>query len=64
MYRFFFTAFPLIALSCASAKDPNLVVILTDDQGYHDVGFNGCTDIPTRTLIPLPLRAPASPMAM
>jgi len=26
---------------------PNLIVILTDDQGYHDVGFNGCTDIPT-----------------
>jgi len=20
---------------------------MTDDQGYHDVGFNGCTDIPT-----------------
>ena len=29
------------------AKAPNLVVILTDDQGYQDVGFNGCTDIPT-----------------
>lgn len=29
------------------AKAPNLVIILTDDQGYNDVGFNGCTDIPT-----------------
>jgi hypothetical protein len=26
---------------------PNLIIILTDDQGYHDVGFNGCQDIPT-----------------
>ena len=29
------------------AKTPNLIVILTDDQGYRDVGFNGCEDIPT-----------------
>ena len=26
---------------------PNIIIILTDDQGNHDVGFNGCTDIPT-----------------
>ncbi|WP_282147837.1 sulfatase-like hydrolase/transferase [Algibacter lectus] len=29
---------------------PNIIVILTDDQGWADVGFNGCTDIPTQNL--------------
>ena len=26
---------------------PNLLVIMVDDMGYKDVGFNGCEDIPT-----------------
>jgi arylsulfatase A-like enzyme len=29
------------------AGKPNIIIILTDDQGYGDVGFNGCKDIPT-----------------
>ena len=31
-------------------EKPNVIIILTDDQGYKDVGFNGCTDIPTPNL--------------
>ncbi len=34
--------------SLAHATDkPNLIVIMTDDQGYADVGFNGSTEIRT-----------------
>lgn len=48
----------LISTSCKPAnykvnqqkRLPNLVVIMTDDMGYADVGFNGCLDIPTPSI--------------
>jgi arylsulfatase A-like enzyme len=30
-----------------SRKQPNLLIIFTDDMGYADIGAYGCTDIPT-----------------
>jgi arylsulfatase A-like enzyme len=51
------TVVGLIALSFAvslQAKDPrpkpNVIVIVSDDMGYADVGFQGCKDIPTPNL--------------
>ncbi|MBK3516148.1 sulfatase-like hydrolase/transferase [Carboxylicivirga marina] len=35
------------SLARTKKKQPNLIVIMADDLGYADVGFNGCKDIPT-----------------
>jgi arylsulfatase A-like enzyme len=31
----------------AAPDKPNIIVIVSDDQGWGDVGFNGCREIPT-----------------
>ena len=43
---------PVAPLHATEAKPdkPNILVILSDDQGYADAGFQGCKDIPTPNL--------------
>jgi arylsulfatase A-like enzyme len=52
-FREFLQPFMLIACvfvsssALAQSGQPNIIVILADDLGYGDVGFNGCPDYPT-----------------
>lgn len=41
------SVFSLSLKAQTTSKSPNLIIILADDLGYADVGFNGCKDIPT-----------------
>ncbi|RAI92092.1 sulfatase-like hydrolase/transferase [Algoriphagus yeomjeoni] len=44
---FVFLASSAFAQNRSAFDKPNVIIILTDDQGYADVGFNGSTEIPT-----------------
>lgn len=43
----FAVLFVLLSREAAAARKPNILVILADDLGYADLGFQGCKDIPT-----------------
>ena len=40
---------PTVGLA-SDARKPNILVIVSDDHGFADVGFHGCRDIPTPNL--------------
>lgn len=44
---FLLASYFLSFTSSWASPRPNIVVIVADDLGYADVGFNGCADIPT-----------------
>ena len=44
------TCYLLLSVGGVAAARPNIVLILCDDLGYSDVGFNGSTDIRTPEL--------------
>src|SRR5262245_41314749 len=53
MNRLLFPAILLLlgfASTASAARKPNILIIVSDDQGYADIGVQGCKDIPTPNL--------------
>lgn len=58
----FLSALPAVAIE---AERPNILVIITDDQGYADVGYHGFdNDVKTPVWIPLPTKECGSVQVM
>src|SRR5438128_12690759 len=48
MLTLLFALIPILLPGAAqAARRPNIIILLADDQGYADTGFQGCKDIPT-----------------
>lgn len=47
---FILSIFIFILVGCSPERPPNIIFILTDDQGYGDLGIYGATDIATPNL--------------
>ena len=53
---------PLFVTSLRADERPNVLLIVSDDHGYADVGFHGSKDIPTPILTDSPGKGSSAPM--
>ena len=53
--KYFFTYYLLLFVYCSPDNHPNVIFILTDDQGMVDLGVYGASDISTPNLDQLAL---------